>query len=246
MLGYLLRVDNISSLLLSMVPTYDIKNLMCIAKEHHKLIIHSDVWRYKLLTLCWNSKSKIYKIIEIRVPCNFYSEFMEVFNRYALVHSMNFKLSIDNLVCMVSSRLIHTHHGSVHALQSIRDADWEYRFNANKVKVSERGEHFINLLFSLTIGRTLLIKFEGVLIIRNLRVGKLEEEAEDIYFRLVNKQNGITLNIVLYRQIVGNDDGGKLVYKVQFPYMTIDCSTLHELLLNANMKNKVVQLKYII
>jgi len=268
MLEELLRTDNLCIMILKKLPIFDIKSLMCTCKIFHKLICFSDIWRSKITKFDYenqirnnrnNKKNiKMYDLIDIEIPCNFYIEFMKLYSIYGYVpNKVNFRLLIDGLPHSINKRLISTKVEKSYVLQSIRDIDWEYRIDSQKLKRNNNGTFYVDLLFCLIVNNNLLTKFGGRLTIHGNNGSKHyvtgNSEPLSSSLKLLNSPEGIKLDIALYKQYFLYQSNFDLsvdddydIYKIKFPYLTIDISTLHELIFNMNMKNKIIQLKYII
>ena len=274
MLEELLQTDNLCIMILKRLPILDIKKLMAICKIFNTLIHSSEIWKYNLMKLDYENKIaknnysknndiKIYDLIDIEVPCNFYSEFMKLYNMYGYIpKNINFRLLIDGFPYTINKRLILTKVEKYYVLQSIRDIDWEYKIDHNKLKINKDGKYFIDLLFSLMMNNNLLMKFRVKLIVNDNENNKLGyyknfdkfPEPLPIIFKLSNIPEGFIFDITLYKQYSNSyqsdykflvkDDCD--IYIIQFPQLTINLSIMHDLIFNMKMRNKIIQLKYII
>ena len=242
MLETFLRTDNLNLDILNFLAIFEIITLTATNKNISKIILESDVWEIKLLKFSRKrSRKKFNEIIEFQIDSNKdYSKYcIALYRTHSYIsNKMPFRLTIDNLHCVANSKLIFLQFSDFYILQSIRDADWQYLFDENNLKVNSEGMSYIDLDLTLRLNNIALINCATVL--------RFDIENESRNFEARNelyefKVDSMDINFHLYKN---SKSPGKR--KIQFPYIQIPCATLHELIFEENMKNKMIEFVYIV
>lgn len=232
MLG-ILADSNISDNIFNYLNIFGIINLGSSNKVVHNIVQQSDIWHQKLYLIS-RVQRKNDNILKVLISNSLYKTYVDLYSANSGFKNMNFYLKIDNFLCTSNMPLIIFRTGDTYTLQSIRDANWECIFDSNQLNMQPEIYHK-EITLSLYLNSDLLMTFKHRLILPIFTSP----------YRYSGTFNGINFNFLIIRKSTKYFKK-EYDYKIQFPYLTLSCEDLRDLVFGMNMNNKFLQIKYCI